>query len=262
MNVHDFAAAKRDGRKLTFTTCYDWWSARILNESTVDGILVGDSAAMVMHGHPTTLPATPEMMSLHIAAVARGAPDKFLIGDMPFPWHRKGISAAMDVVDAFLTAGAHAVKLEGIEGHKEVVRHITGSGVPVMGHVGLTPQSVNALGGYRVQGRSEDAAERLVAESRQLEQAGCFSLVVEGVASETAAAITRAVSIPTIGIGAGADVDGQVLVLQDLAGLQREMKPKFVRKFVDGYGILLNAVEEFDRAVKDGSFPAEHETYE
>ena len=217
---------------------------------------------MVMHGHATTLPATPEMMSLHIAAVARGAPDKFLIGDMPFPWHRKGISAAMDVVDAFLTAGAHAVKLEGIEGHEEIVRHIAGSGVPVMGHVGLTPQSVNALGGYRVQGRSEDAAERLVEESRQLEQAGCFSLVVEGVASETAAAITRAVSIPTIGIGAGVEVDGQVLVFHDLAGLQREGRPKFVRTFTDGYGMLLKAVEDFDRAVKDGSFPAGDETYE
>ena len=262
MNVHDFGAAKRDGRKLTFTTCYDWWSARILNESSVDGILVGDSAAMVMHGHPTTLPATPEMMSLHIAAVARGAPDKFLIGDMPFPSHRKGIPAAMDVVDAFLTAGAHAVKLEGIEGHDEIVRHIVVSGVPVMGHVGLTPQSVNALGGYRVQGRGEDAAERLVEESRRLEQAGCFSLVVEGVASETAAEITRAVSIPTIGIGAGPDVDGQVLVLHDLAGLQREVKPKFVRAFADGYGVLLNAVEDFDRAVRDGSFPSEDETYE
>jgi 3-methyl-2-oxobutanoate hydroxymethyltransferase len=262
VNVHDFAAAKRDGRKLTFTTCYDWWSARILNESPVDGILVGDSAAMVMHGHPTTLPATPEMMSLHIGAVARGAPDKFLVGDMPFPWHRRGIADAMEVVDAFLTAGAHAVKLEGIEGHEEIVRHIVGSGVPVMGHVGLTPQSVNALGGYRIQGRSEETADRLVQESLQLEQAGCFSLVVEGVASETAAAITRAVSIPTIGIGAGAEVDGQVLVLHDLAGLQREVKPKFVRKFADGYGMLLNAVEEFDRAVKDGSFPAEDETYE
>jgi 3-methyl-2-oxobutanoate hydroxymethyltransferase len=262
VNVHDFAAAKRDGRKLTFTTCYDWWSARILNESSVDGILVGDSAAMVMHGHPSTLPATPEVMSLHIAAVARGAPDKFLIGDMPFPWHRKGISAAMDVVDSFLTAGAHAVKLEGIEGHEEIVRHIVGSGVPVMGHVGLTPQSVNALGGYRVQGRSEDAAERLVEESCRLEQAGCFSIVVEGVASETAAAITRAVSIPTIGIGAGVEVDGQVLVFHDLAGLQREVKPKFVRAFTDGYGMLLNAVEEYDRAVKDGTFPAGDETYE
>ena len=262
MNVHDFAAAKRDGRKLTFTTCYDWWSARILNESSVDGILVGDSAAMVMHGHPTTLPATPEMMNLHIAAVARGAPDKFLIGDVPFPWHRKGISAAMDVVDAFLTAGAHAVKLEGIEGHEEIVQHIAGSGVPVMGHVGLTPQSVNSLGGYRVQGRSEDAAERLAEESRRLEQAGCFSIVVEGVASETAAAITRAVSIPTIGIGAGVEVDGQVLVFHDLAGLQREVKPKFVRTFTDGYGMLLNAVEDFDRAVKEGSFPAGDETYE
>jgi len=262
VNIHDFAAAKRDGRKLTLTTCYDWWSARILAESPVDAILVGDSAAMIMHGHPTTIPATPEIMSLHIAAVARGAPDKFVIGDMPFPWHRKGVAAAMDVVDAFLTAGAHAVKLEGIEGHADVVRHIERSGVPVMGHVGLTPQSVNALGGYRVQGRESGAVGRLVDEAVQLEEAGCFSLVVEGVPSEAARAITEAVSIPTIGIGAGPHVDGQVLVLHDLAGLQREVKPKFVRAFADGYTLIQDAVTEFDRAVKNGSFPSPEESYE
>ena len=262
MNVHGFSAAKRDGRKLTLTTCYDWWSARILEASPVDAILVGDSAAMIMHGHTTTIPATPDIMALHIAAVARGAPGKFVIGDFPFPWHRKGISAAMDVVDVFLTAGAQAVKLEGIEGHAEVVRHIARSGVPVMGHVGLTPQSVNAFGGYRVQGREGGAAKRLVEEARQLEEAGCFSLVVEGVPSEAARAITNAVSIPTIGIGAGPHVDGQVLVLHDLAGLQREVKPKFVRRFADGYAVILDAVTEFDRAVKDGSFPSPEESYE
>jgi 3-methyl-2-oxobutanoate hydroxymethyltransferase len=262
VNVHEFAAAKREGRKLSLTTCYDWWSARILEASPVDAILVGDSAAMIMHGHPTTLPATSEVMSLHIAAVSRGAPGKFLIGDMPFPSHRKGISAAMDVVDEFLTAGAHAVKLEGIEGHEEVVRHIAGSGVPVMGHVGLTPQSVNAFGGYRVQGRGEDGAARVVEEARRLEDAGCFSVVVEGVPSEVARAITDAVSIPTIGIGAGAHVDGQVLVLHDLAGLQREVKPKFVRAFADGYGMILEAVTAFDRAVKGGEFPSTEESYE
>ncbi len=262
MNVHDFVAAKQEGRKLTFTTCYDWWSARILAESPIDGILVGDSAAMVMHGHPTTIPATPEIMSLHIAAVARGAPAKFLVGDMPFPWHRMGIPAAMEVVDEFLTAGAHAVKLEGLQGHEDVVRHITGSGVPVMGHVGLTPQSVNAFGGYRVQGRGDRAAARLVEDARRLEEAGCFSLVVEGVPSDTARAITGAVSIPTIGIGAGPDVDGQVLVLHDLAGLQREVKPRFVRAFADGYGVMLDAVRAFDAAVRDGSFPSEDESYD
>lgn len=262
MNVHDFADAKREGRKLALTTCYDWWSARILDESPVDAILVGDSAAMIMHGHSTTIPATPEVMSHHVAAVARGAPSKFVIGDMPFPWHRKGVSAAMDVVDAFLTAGAHAVKLEGIDGHEEVVRHIAGSGVPVMGHVGLTPQSVNAFGGYRVQGRGSGPAGRLVDEARRLEDAGCFSLVVEGVPTSSARAITEAISIPTIGIGAGPYVDGQVLVLHDLAGLQREMKPKFVRAFADGYGTILEAVKEFDRAVKDGSFPSTDESYE
>jgi 3-methyl-2-oxobutanoate hydroxymethyltransferase len=168
----------------------------------------------------------------------------------------------MDVVDEFLKAGAHAVKLEGIEGHEEVVRHIAGSGVPVMGHVGLTPQSVNAFGGYRVQGRGEDSAARVVEEARRLEDAGCFSVVVEGVPSEVARAITGAVSIPTIGIGAGPHVDGQVLVLHDLAGLQREVKPKFVRTFADGYGVILDAVTAFDRAVKSGEFPSTEESYE
>jgi 3-methyl-2-oxobutanoate hydroxymethyltransferase len=262
VNVQDFSTAKREGRKLTLTTCYDWWSARILNDSPLDALLVGDSAAMIMHGHGTTIPATPEVMSLHIAAVARGAPGKFLIGDMPFPWHRKGSVAAMEVVDAFLTAGAHAVKLEGVEGHEEVIRHIAGSGVPVMGHVGLTPQSVNAFGGYRVQGRDDGASRRLVDEARRLQDSGCFSLVVEGVPSEAARAITEAVSIPTIGIGAGPHVDGQVLVLHDLAGLQREVKPKFVRQFADGYGLILDAVKEFDRTVREGSYPSGDESYE
>jgi 3-methyl-2-oxobutanoate hydroxymethyltransferase len=262
VKVHDFADAKRDGRKLSLTTCYDWWSARILEASPVDAILVGDSAAMIMHGHPTTIPATPEVMELHIAAVSRGAPGKFLIGDMPFPSHRRGIAAAMEVVDGFLTAGAHAVKLEGIDGHEEVVRQIAGSGVPVMGHVGLTPQSVNAFGGYRVQGRGDDAAARVVEEARRLEDAGCFSIVVEGVPSQVARTITGTLSIPTIGIGAGPHVDGQVLVLHDLAGLQREMKPKFVRAFADGYGTILDAVTAFDEAVKSGAFPSGEESYE
>jgi 3-methyl-2-oxobutanoate hydroxymethyltransferase len=260
--VQDFVVAKRDGRKLSLTTCYDWWSARILDETPVDAILVGDSAAMVMHGHSTTIPATPEVMALHIAAVSRGAPGKLLIGDMPFPSHRMGITAAMQVVDEFLTAGAHAVKLEGIEGHADVIRQIAGSGVPVMGHVGLTPQSVNAFGGYRVQGRSDEAAARLVEEARRLEDAGCFSIVVEAVPSEVARAITGSVSIPTIGIGAGPHVDGQVLVLHDLAGLQREVKPKFVRTFADGYGTIHEAVTAFDEAVKSGEFPTAEESYE
>ncbi len=261
MNVREFTAAKDEGRKLTLVTCYDWWSARILDASPIDAILVGDSAAMIMHGHQTTIPATPEMMSAHIAAVARGAPGKFIIGDMPFPWHRKGVAAAMDVVDSFLTAGAHAVKLEGVEGHEDVVRGIVGSGVPVMGHVGLTPQSVNAFGGYRVQGRGEGALDRIVSEARRLEDAGCFSLVVEAVPVETGRAVTEAVSIPTIGIGAGPHTDGQVLVLHDLAGLQRDVKPKFVRTFGDGYGTILDAVSRFDAAVRDGSFPSDEESY-
>src|SRR5690349_14925513 len=149
----DFARFKAARRKISIVTAYDTWSARLIGRSSIDAILVGDSAAMVMHGHPSTLPATVELMALHTAAVARADTGKFLIADMPFLAVRRGIPAAMDAVAALVTNGAHAVKVEGVDGHEDVIRHIVGSGIPVMGHLGLTPQSVNALGGYRVQGK-------------------------------------------------------------------------------------------------------------
>jgi 3-methyl-2-oxobutanoate hydroxymethyltransferase len=261
-SVLDFAAAKSAGRKISMVTCYDSSLARVLEASAIDCILVGDSAAMVVHGHSDTLAATVEMMALHTAAVRRGAPTRFLIGDLPFLSFRKGIPAALDAVAAFMRAGAQAVKLEGVAGHEDVISAIVGSGVPVMGHLGLTPQSVNALAGYRIQGRSEDAAARIVEDAKRLESLGCFSIVLECVPSALGARITRAVGIPTIGVGAGIHCDGQVLVLQDLLGLTGGHRPKFVRAYLDGAAAVREAVDRFDSDVKQGVFPAAAESYE
>ncbi len=261
-SVLDFAAAKAAGRKISMVTCYDASLARVLEATAVDCILVGDSAAMVMHGHSDTLAATVELMALHTAAVRRGAPTRFLVGDMPFLSFRKGVPAALDAVAALMRAGAQAVKLEGVAGHEDVIEAIVGSGVPVMGHLGLTPQSVNALAGFRVQGRKEDDAVRIVEDARRLESLGCFSLVLECVPSRLAARITRELSIPTVGIGAGIDCDGQVLVLQDLLGLSQGHRPKFLRTYLDGFGEVRDAVDRFDRDVKQGAFPAAAESYD
>jgi 3-methyl-2-oxobutanoate hydroxymethyltransferase len=261
-SVLDFAAARPAGRRISMVTCYDAAFARVLESSQVDCILVGDSAAMVMHGHPDTLAATVELMALHTAAVRRGAPTRFLIADLPFLSFRKGVPAALDAVAALMRAGAQAVKLEGIAGHEDVITAIVGSGVPVMGHLGLTPQSVNALAGYRVQGRSDDAAARIVEDAKRLEALGCFSIVLECVPSALGARITRSVGIPTIGIGAGAGCDGQVLVLQDLLGLSGGHRPKFVRTYLDGASAVREAIDRFDSDVKQGTFPAPAESYD
>lgn len=261
-NVLEFAAAKAAGSRISMVTCYDACLAAVLEASAVDCLLVGDSAAMVMHGHPDTLAATIELMSLHTAAVRRGAPTRFLIADLPFLSFRKGVPAALDAVAALMRAGANAVKLEGVAGHEEVVTAIAGSGVPVMGHLGLTPQSVHALAGFRVQGRSEADAARILAEALRLEELGCFALVLECVPAALAASITRALRIPTIGIGAGPACDGQVLVLQDLLGLSNGFRPKFLRSYADGFADFRDAVDRFDQDVKQGAFPTAAESYD
>jgi 3-methyl-2-oxobutanoate hydroxymethyltransferase len=261
MNVLDFKKMKQENRPLTMVTCYDYWSARIIEESEVDLVLVGDSVSMVVHGHPSTLAATPEMMALHTSAVARGLKKKFLIADMPFPSFRKGTVAAMDCVDLLMKAGAHAVKLEGLDGHEDVVKTIVGSGVPVMGHIGLTPQSVHQLGGFRVQGRDERVAEHLIRQAQGLQALGACSVVLECVPQVLAARITSELEIPTIGIGAGPQCDGQVLVLQDMLGMNSDFKPKFVRTFVDGKDALLQALNRYHHEVQDHTFPAEQESY-
>ena len=261
MNVLDFQSCKERGEKIVMLTCYDYTSARIVQDSDIDVILVGDSAAMVMHGYGTTIPADIAMMCQHIESVSRGTKNKFIVGDMPFLSFRQSLTDNMRAVASVMKAGAHAVKLEGIEGNVETIAHIVESGVPVMGHLGLTPQSVNQLGGYRIQGRGDRAANKLREEALACEQAGCFAIVLECVPDDLAAEITASLSIPTIGIGAGARTDGQVLVMQDLLGLSSDFKPKFVRKYLDGRSVLLNAFNAYASDVKNGSFPASDESY-
>lgn len=261
MNILKLPERKRRQDKIVMVTCYDYTSARIVEQSDVDMILVGDSAAMVMHGHSTTLPIDVEQMAWHVASVRRGAPGTFLIGDLPFLSYRKSLESTMDAVGKLMQAGAEAVKLEGIEGNGETIRHIVQSGVPVMGHIGLTPQSVNQLGGFHVQGKEAADRARLKAEALACQQAGCFALVLECVPETLAAEITSALSISTIGIGAGAQTDGQVLVMQDLLGLNQDFRPKFVRRYLDGNQQWLDAFNRYARDVRDGSFPASEERF-
>jgi 3-methyl-2-oxobutanoate hydroxymethyltransferase len=261
VNVQDFASKKRNGVPISMVTCYDAWSAALIAETDIDCVLVGDSLAMVVYGHDTTLPVDIDTMAAHTAAVRRGAPKKFLIGDMPFLSFRRSLESSVDNVAKLMRAGAQAVKLEGAEGNLELIRHLVESGVPVMGHLGLTPQSVHRLGGFKVQARDDEAAARLLADARELEEAGCFSLVLEAVPASVAATVTEALEIPTIGIGAGAGVDGQVLVLQDLLGVNTAFRPKFVRTWMDGSTMIRDALQAYHRDVTERTFPNGEESY-
>lgn len=261
MNILDFAKKKRAAAKISMVTCYDFWSAQILNSSDIDCLLVGDSLAMVMHGFDSTVHATVDMMATHIAAVRRGAPDKFIIGDMPFLAARKGTEHAMDAVFALMQAGSNAIKIEGARGQLDLMAHIVESGVPVMGHLGLTPQSVEAFGGHKVQGRNEGDAAKIVEDAKALEAAGCFAMVLECVPAALGRTITAELEIPTIGIGAGAETDGQVLVLHDMLGMNSQFKPKFLRHYLDGHGSVQTAINRYHRDVVEGSFPNKEEIY-
>lgn len=261
MCSRDFVRAKLEGRKLSMVTCYDYTFARMLSRSAIEGILVGDSAAMVMHGHPSTLSASVELMRLHTEAVVRGAAGKFVVADMPFLSFRKGLAAALNSASVLMTAGAHAVKIEGLDGHEDVIQRMVQSGIPVMGHVGLQPQSVHAYGGFRVQGRNDDSAREIARQATALEQLGAFAIVLECVPAKLAQEITSALRVPTIGIGAGAGCDGQILVLQDLLGMNMDFRPTFARPFLDGARSVLEALARFDQAVKAGTFPSGEESY-
>lgn len=261
MKIQDFERRKSEGIPISMVTCYDSWSAALIAETDIDCVLVGDSAAMVMHGHPTTIPADIEMMASHTSAVRRGMPEGFIVGDLPFLSFRKGLESTMESVEKLVRAGANAVKLEGASGNLQIIRHIVESGIPVMGHLGLTPQSVHGLGGFRVQGREDRVAEKLRSDALELEKAGCFSIVLELVPAVLAGEISRSLSIPTIGIGAGAEVDGQVLVLQDLLGMSSSFRPRFLRTWLDGAGLIRGALEAFHEEVVSGSFPGPEESY-
>lgn len=259
--VTDFSKFCSEGQPISMVTCYDSWSARLIADSPIDAVLVGDSVAMVMHGFPSTVHATTDMMALHTAAVRRGIGERFVVADMPFPEHRKGIPAAMEAVDQLMKAGANAIKIEGAQGHLEVIHHVVESGVPVMGHLGLTPQSVNQLGGYRVQGKEEAGARQLEQDARALQEAGVFALVLECIPSGLAKRVTDSLTIPTIGIGSGPHCSGQILVLQDMLGMNPGFKPKFLRHFAEGRETIQSALVCYDEAVKGGHYPSASESF-
>lgn len=260
MTILDFPKRKASGRKISMITCYDATFAEIIGKTAIDCVLVGDSCEMVIYGERTTIPATVETIARHTRAVRQGNQNVFLISDMPFLAVRKSLESSVEAAGALMFCGANAVKIEGFAGNGETIRHLVDSGIPVMGHLGLTPQFYNSLGGYRVQGKTESAAKRLEADALGLQEAGCFALVLECVPEEVAARITRSLAIPTIGIGAGRIVDGQVLVLYDLLGLT-SFKPTFVRRYLDGSTLVKEALDHFCNDIRDGAFPAENEVF-
>jgi len=253
---------KARGEKITCLTAYDYPTARLVDEAGVDIVLVGDSLAMVVLGYENTLPVTMEEMLHHTRAVRRGVRRALLVADMPFGSFHLSYEAAVGNALRFVKeAGAEAVKLEGGEKRLELILRLVEAEIPVMGHIGLTPQSVNALGGFKLQGKTLAAAEALLRDARAVEAAGAFSLVLESIPKEVAEWITREVKIPTIGIGAGAGCDGQVLVLHDLLGLSLGFMPRFARRYADLQATISAAVRAFCADVKSGNFPGEAETY-
>lgn len=262
VTVHELQALKDQGEKFVMLTAYDYLSAQILDEAGIPLLLVGDSLGMVMLGYDSTIPVTMDEMLHHTRAVARGAQRAMVIGDMPFGTYQDGPSQALASATRFLKeAGATGVKLEGGGPMIEVVRHLTTAGIPVMGHLGLTPQSVNALGGYRVQGRSDEAVERMIADAKGLQEAGAFTIVLEAVPSEVGKRVTEAVDVPTIGIGAGPDTDGQVLVWHDMLGMTAGRLPRFVKPYADLRQEITGAVKAFASEVADGVYPEPEHQY-
>ncbi len=260
--VLTFKKAKEEGRRLTMLTAYDYSTAKLIDESGVNSILVGDSLGNVMLGYEDTLSVTMEDMIHHGAAVARGAKNALVVIDMPF------MSYQSSVYDAVVNAGrlmkegrAGAVKLEGGREIAPQIKAITGCGIPVVAHLGLTPQSINALGGHKIQGRSEEAAKKLVEDSLAVEEAGAFALVLECVPAKLAAIITKKLSIPTIGIGAGNECDGQVLVYQDMLGMFSDYVPKFVKQFANVGDIMKQAFKDYINEVSSGAFPDASRSY-
>jgi 3-methyl-2-oxobutanoate hydroxymethyltransferase len=252
---------KERGEPITMLTAYDYPTARLIDRSGVDMILVGDSLGMVVHGFETTLPVTMDMMVLHCRAVRRGVERAYLVGDMPFGSYQLSVEEAKrNAIRLLAEGGVDAVKLEGGERVADTVRELVEMGVAVQGHIGLTPQSISALGGFKAQGKTLETARRLIDDAKALEQAGVFSLVLESVPARLAALITHLVRVPTIGIGAGAGCDGQVLVTHDLLGLSVRHTPKFAKRYADLAGIMQSAFEAYCDEVRARAFPsAEHE---
>jgi 3-methyl-2-oxobutanoate hydroxymethyltransferase len=262
VTVPRLAKMKRDGERITMVTAYDATFARLFDEAGIDVLLVGDSLGMVFQGHDSTLPVTVDEVVYHCRAVARGRRRAHIVGDMPFLSWQVSPEDALRNAGRFLSeGGAHAVKLEGGVDAAPTIERIVHAGIPVMAHVGLTPQSVHAMGGFRVQGKTEATAERVLRDAKAVAEAGAYSLVLEGIPTDLAARITEAVHIPTIGIGAGPHCDGQVLVCYDLLGLTPDLKPKFVKRYAEFFELGAAAAARYREEVRAGVFPSEEHSF-
>lgn len=263
VTVRDIRAFKERGERFAMLTCYDALSARLLDEAGIPLLLVGDTLAMVVLGHETTLPVTVDEMLHHTRAVRRGAKDAFVVGDLPFMSYQGSIDEGIHNAGRFLKeAGANCVKLEGGGRVLELVSRLTDSGIPVMAHLGLTPQSVNQFGGYRVQGRGDEQAHQILKDAKLLEAAGAFSLVLEAVPADLAKEVTDSLEIPTIGIGAGPHTDGQVLVFHDFLGITQGKLPRYVKRYANLGDDIRAAAQTFAAEVAGGTYPGPEHTYE
>lgn len=260
--IPDFAKMKQNGEKISMLTAYDYPSARWVEEVGVDSILVGDSVGMVVLGYDSTVPVTMDEMIHHTKAVRRGAPQTFIVGDMPFMSYATPETALLNAGRFMKEAGADAVKLEGGEHCAQIVEILVRAGIPVMGHIGLTPQTAGQLGGFKVQGRDIESAQQLLRDALALQRAGAFSLVLEAIPRQVGGQITAELDIPTIGIGAGAECDGQVLVYHDLLGLFDRFKPKFVKQYAQLGQQAIEGIRQFHKEVKNGEFPLREHTFE
>ena len=260
--IQDFLNRKKEGTKITMLTAYDYPFAQIVDEAGIDAILVGDSLGMVVQGHDNTLPVTMDEMIYHTKMVSRGVKNAMVIGDMPFMSYQTGTSDAVRNAGRFLKeAGAAAVKLEAGAEAAEQIRAMTKADIPVLAHIGLTPQSIHRMGGYKVQGKSDDAAKRLIEEAHIVEDAGAFSLLMEAMPMELARTITKELTIPTIGIGAGPHCDGQILVLHDVIGLFEKFLPKFAKQYTNLKAEALKAITTYRDEIGKGVFPSEDESF-
>ena len=262
-NINDFQKLKDNNEKIAMLTAYDYSTAKVLDEAEIDGILVGDSLAMVALGYENTYNITIDEMLIFVRAVARGAKNSFIIGDMPFMSYNLSIEQGLENAGKMIKAGANAVKIEGCNDHiLALTKRLVESGIPVLAHLGLTPQLLNTLGGYKIQGKSFEAIEAILESAKKLQEAGAFAVVLELLPAESAEYITNNLNIPTIGIGAGVGCSGQIVVTDDILGKFTDFAPKFVKKFANLHDVMLEGVKRYSQEVKDLEFPSKKESFE
>ena len=262
VTVKSLQEMKLDGEKISMLTSYDYTTAGIVDKSGIDVILVGDSASNIMAGHETTLPITLDQMIYHASSVIRAVERALVVVDLPFGTYQSDSQAALEsAIRIMKESGSHAVKLEGGKEIKDSIKRIIKAGIPVMGHLGLTPQSIYKFGTYTVRAKEEKEANQLISDAKLLEKIGCFAIVLEKIPSDLAKKVAKEVNIPIIGIGAGNKVDGQVLVLHDLIGITKEFNPRFLRRYMNLHDEMINAISSFSSDIKNGDFPNENEQY-